>query len=80
MIKIWYHQIFKWLFIIFLVWKTVRNEIQLKLISKGGYVIYTLTDGERVDKILDGKPSYASFYTDDDGRKWSYLNKENYKN
>jgi SAM-dependent methyltransferase len=54
------------------------NTIKTHL-KKGGYVIYTLLDGERVDKILDGKSSYASFYTDDDGKKMKLFEiKKNY--
>lgn len=54
------------------------NTIKTYL-KTGGYVIFTLLDGERVDKILDGKSSYASFYTDEEGKKMKLFEiKKNY--
>jgi hypothetical protein len=38
-------------------------------LKTGGYVLLTLFDADRVMKLLDGKGSYSSYYTDDEGKK-----------
>jgi SAM-dependent methyltransferase len=43
---------------------TINNHLK-----KDGYIILTLLDGERVDNMLKDRNSYASFYTDDNGKK-----------
>jgi len=38
-------------------------------LKKGGYLIFTLLDGDRVIKLLGDKETYVSSYTDDEGKR-----------
>ena len=51
--------------------KNMLNNIKTHL-APDGYVLLTLFDANQVMKLLDGKTSYTSYYTDNEGKKNKY--------
>ena len=44
--------------------KNINNNLK-----PGGFIIMTLFDGEKVNKLFEKDPTYTSYYTDDEGKR-----------